>query len=108
MCRLTKNTELGVLAPKTSQLLLKKSIYKQKWIFEKYNAIHLWFYVSTLLVPVDANTMPNMYCFVLGTDLFFYFRTHMTVQGATHTTTNHLGGESYKKKKTAIVLAMHS
>ena len=62
---------MGVLAPKTSQLLLRKSIYKQKWIFKKYNAIHLWFCVSTLLVPVDANTMPNAFCFVLGIDLFF-------------------------------------
>ena len=76
-------SDLAAAAPKISQLLLRKSIDKQKWIFKKYNAIHLWFCVNTLLVPVDADTMPNTFCFVLGTDLVFICfllqNTHISV-----------------------------
>ena len=97
-------SDLAAAAPKISQLLFRKSVDKQKWIFKKYNAIHLWFCVNTLLVPVDANTMPNTFCFVLGIDLFFVFycRTHISVcsevKGAAHTTKITLRVKAIKKK----------
>lgn len=89
---------MGVLAPKTSQLLLRKSIYKQKWIFKKYNAIHLWFCVSTLLVPVNANTMPNAFCFVLGIDLFLLQNTRISARCCTYNNKSFWGEKLLKKK----------
>ena len=58
-------------------------------------------------MPVDANTMPNAFCFVLGIDLFF-IAEHTYQCKVLHIQQQIiLRGKAIKKKKTVTVLATH-